>query len=313
MLEPGGIAILESMPIPSLKLTRVAAALGAEVRGIDLGTVDDAAAREIEKLLWEHQVLFFPDQHPTVDEHVAFGERFGELAGHPHLENPPETEHDKLFELRASRGGVADEWHSDLTFLPQPSIYSILHMVRCPELGGDTLWANLYQVFEELSPPLQDLCEGLTAIHNAAPHGRPEVMTAHPLVRFHPETGRKVLFVNEHFTRRIVELSRGESDNLLAYLTRFIAHPRFNLRYRWNSGTLAMWDNRCTQHSVLNDFEGERVIQRVTIMGDEVSGSPPRWKPYRRPGSRSDTFRHDRILRDYFKDAPLTNPQRRTE
>jgi taurine dioxygenase len=283
-----------------VKVTRVANALGAEVRGLRIADVDEDAAREIEKLLWQYQVLFFPNQHPSVDQHVAFGEHFGELAGHPHLKNP-ESDHEKIFELHASQGGVADEWHSDLTFMEQPSICSILHMIKCPEVGGDTLWANLYRVFEELSPPMQELCEGLSAIHNAEPHGRPEVMHAHPLVRIHPETGRKVLFVNEHFTRRIVELSRAESDNLLRYLTGFISHPRFHLRYRWSEGTVAMWDNRCTQHSVLNDFEGERVIQRVTIMGDEVEGAPPRWKPYRRSSGKSDTIRHDRLLRDYLR------------
>jgi len=282
-----------------VKATRIASALGAEVRGIRIADVDEDAAREIEKLLWQHQVLFFPDQHPSIDEHVAFGQHFGELAGHPHLPNP-ESDNEKIFELYGSRGGVADEWHSDLTFKEQPSIYSILQMIECPEMGGDTLWANLYQVFEELSPPLQDLCEGLSAIHNARPHGRPEVMHAHPLVRIHPETGRKVLFVNEQFTRRIVELSREESDNLLGYLTGLIAQPRFNLRYQWSNGTVAMWDNRCTQHSVLNDFEGERIIQRVTIMGDEVEGASPRWEPYRHPRGKSDAFRRDGILREYF-------------
>jgi taurine dioxygenase len=291
------------MSTAALKVTRLARALGAEVRGIDVADVDDEGAREIERLVWEHQVLFFPDQHPTVEAHVAFGERFGELQGHPHLKNA-ETEHDKIFELHASRGGVADEWHSDLTFMPRPSIYSILHMKRAPELGGDTLWANLYQVFEELSPPLRELCEGLSALHNAEPHGRPEVMTVHPLVRVHPETGRKVLFVNEHFTRRIVEMSRAESDTLLAYFARLTAHPRFSIRYHWTEGTVAMWDNRCTQHSVLNDFEGERVIQRVTIMGDVVEGATPRWGPYERPGGRSDTIRHDQLLRQYLRANP---------
>jgi taurine dioxygenase len=288
------------MPNPPLEISRVASALGAEVRGIDLAKVDGEDAREIERLLWQYQVLFFPEQHPTIEAHAAFGECFGELEGHPHLKNV-ETEHDKIFELHASHGGVADEWHSDLTFREKPSIYSILHMVKCPDIGGDTLWANLYQVYEELSPPLKELCAGLSAIHNAEPHGRPEVMTRHPLIRVHPETGRKVLFVNEHFTRRIVELSREESDALLALLTKFIAKPRFNLRYRWHEGAVAMWDNRCTQHSVLNDFEGERVIQRVTIMGDVVEGEPPRWPIYQRPGGRSDTIRHDRLLRDYLR------------
>jgi taurine dioxygenase len=291
-----------------MEITRVAAALGAEVRGVDLAKLGSEGAREIERALWQHQVLFFPDQHLSVDEHVKFGSHFGELEGHPHLKNA-DSEHDKIFELHASRGGVADEWHSDLTFRERPSIYAILQIMKCPEIGGDTLWSNLYQVYEELSPPIQALCEGLSAIHNAEPHGRPEVMWRHPLVRLHPETGRKVLFVNEHFTRRIVEVSRSESDALLALLTRFIASPRFNVRYRWQVGTLAMWDNRCTQHSVLNDFEDERIIQRVTVMGDVVEGAPPRWPIYERPGGRSDTIRHDRLLRDYFRSREDAGPE----
>lgn len=280
--------------------TRLAAALGAEVRGVDLAKVDAAQARELEELLWEHQVLFFPEQHLSIDEHVAFGEHFGKLEGHPHLKNPT-TDHPKLFELAASRGGVADEWHSDLTFEEHPAIYSILHMKKCPDVGGDTMWANLYQAFEELSPPLQDLCQGLSALHNAEPHGRPEVMTVHPMVRIHPETGRKVLFVNEHFTRRIVELSRAESDLLLGHLARWVANARFAVRYHWTPGTIAIWDNRCTQHMVLNDFVGERVIQRVTVMGDSPEGPGPRWQPFERPGGRSDTIRHEGMLRKYLR------------
>jgi len=281
-----------------LQVERLAAALGAEVRGVSLGSIDTETAMEIEGLLWKHQVLFFPDQHLDNAEHVAFGEHFGELEGHPHLDNA--TEEQKVFVLKASGGGVADEWHSDLSFLSRPALVSILQMVKCPEVGGDTLWANLYQAFEELSPPLRDLCEGLSALHNAEPHDRPEAMHIHPMVRVHPETGRKVLFVNEHFTRRIVELSVSESALLLGYLHRWVATPRFTVRYRWNPGTVAMWDNRCTQHFVLNDFEGERVIQRVTVMGDEPQGDTPRWAPYTRSGGKSDTSRHDRMLRDFL-------------
>jgi taurine dioxygenase len=283
----------------TLQVNRVSSALGAEIRGIDLGSVDAESAQEIERLLWKHQVLFFPDQNLSNEEHVAFGQQFGELEGHPHLENTQEDQ--RLFVLKASRGGVADEWHSDLSFLPCPALYSILQMMECPDLGGDTLWANLYLVLEELSPPLRELCEGLSALHNAEPHDRPETMCIHPMVRVHPETGRKALFVNEHFTRRIVELSVEESAHLLAYLYRWISRPRFHVRYRWEPGTLAMWDNRCTQHSVLNDFEGERTIQRVTVMGDQPTGPKPKWPPYVRPVGPSDTSRHDRMLKEFLR------------
>jgi taurine dioxygenase len=194
-----------------LHVTRLASALGAEVRGIDLAGVDAAMAKSIEQLLIEHHVLFFPDQDISVEDHVAFGAHYGELEGHPHYDNPY-TDHDKIFELASSSGGIADEWHTDITFRPEPALYSILRMVKCPEVGGDTMWANLHVAFEALSPPIRDLLEGLSAIHNAEPHGRPEVMTCHPVVRVHPATGRKVLYVNEHFTRRIVEMSFAESN-----------------------------------------------------------------------------------------------------
>jgi len=287
----------------NLRISRVSSALGAEIRGIDLGSIDTESANEIERLLWEHQVLFFPDQNLNNEAHVAFGEHFGELEGHPHLRNAQDDQ--RLFVLKASRGGVADEWHSDLSFLPSPALYSILQMMKCPKLGGDTLWANLYLAFEELSPPLRELCEGLSALHNAEPHDRPDTMFIHPMVRVHPETGRKVLFVNEHFTRRIVELSVEESAHLLEYLYRWISRPRFHVRYRWKPGTLAMWDNRCTQHSVLNDFEEERTIQRVTVMGDQPAGSKPKWPPYVRPVGPSDTSRHDRMLSKFLEQRDL--------
>jgi len=285
----------------SVDVTRLATALGAEVRGLSLNTADPTLRATVLALLEEHKVLFFPDQHLNVEEHVAFGGLFGELQGHPHYKNPY-TDHDKIFELAASRGGIADEWHSDITFRPQPALFSILHMVKCPGIGGDTLWANPELAFKQLSAPLQMLCENLTALHNAEPHGRPEVMTVHPVVRQHPVTGHKSLFVNQHFTRRIVELSREESDHLLTYLTRWIGREQFTLRYRWQAGTIAMWDNRCTQHKVLNDFNEERVIQRVTVMGDDLQGPEPTFPPFFKTGHRSDTSRHDKLLAEYFID-----------
>jgi taurine dioxygenase len=239
-----------------MQVTRLTAALGAQVHGLDLASAD---AELIRQLLTEHMVLFFPNQPLDHHAHVAFGRQFGPLEGHPNLSNPF-PEYPEILELAASRGGVADEWHSDLTFQTQPSILSILNMVKCPPVGGDTMWANMVNAYDGLSPPMRDLCDGLTALHDAAPHGRSDLTSIHPVVRVHPLTGRKSLFVNEHFTRRIVEMSHEESDSLLAYLRRWVSNPRFTVRYRWTQGTVAMWDNRCTQHFVINDFEGERVI-----------------------------------------------------
>lgn len=264
------------------EVKRLSGSLGAEIRGLSLAQAGPEEARLISSLLLEHLVLFFPGQDLTADEHIAFGRLFGELESHPNLSL--DAERPEFFELRAAggSGAIADEWHSDLTCQASPSVFAILQMKKCPPVGGDTLWANMYKAYDELSPPMQAFCEGLTALHDASPHGRPEAKAIHPVVRVHPETGRKSLFVNRHFTRRIVELSHDESDMLLDHLTRWAASSRFTVRYHWSEGTIAMWDNRCTQHHVLSDFEGERVIQRVTVMGDEPkAASPSPWQPYR--------------------------------
>jgi taurine dioxygenase len=281
------------------QVDRLAPALGAEIRGVDLATPSAEDIADIKALLLENLVIFFPDQVISVDEHVELGRQFGPLEGHPNLKNPY-TQHPELFELAASHGGVADEWHTDITFREEPALMSVLHMIKCPPSGGDTMWTSLYRAYEELSPPLQELCEGLSALHDALPHNHPEQMAVHPVVRVHPETGRKALYVNEHFTRRIVEMNATESDAILRHLTRWVSNPRFTVRYHWQEGTIAMWDNRCTQHFVLNDFEGERVIQRVTVMGDKPEGSEPRWQPWIKPGRLSAASRHDRQLHQFL-------------
>jgi len=282
------------------QIKRLSGSIGAEITGPVLSSVTEEDVARIKQLLLEHLVLFFPQQYMKVNDHVAFGNYFGKLEGHPNLDN--ESPHPKIFKLVATDGGVADEWHTDITFQSEPALMSILNMVKCPDTGGDTMWTSLYAAFDELSPPMQDLCEGLTALHDALPHNKPDKMAVHPVVRVHPETGRKALYVNEHFTRRIVEMNATESDVLLAYLTRWVSNPRFTVRYSWSEGTIAMWDNRCTQHFVLNDFAGERIIQRVTIMGDKPVGSEePRWQPWVRRGRLSATSRHDRQLHFYLK------------
>jgi taurine dioxygenase len=280
---------------PGLEATLLSGSLGAEIRGIDLTKAAAADAEAILALISEHLVLFFPDQHLTPDEHIAFGRLFGKLEGHPNL--AIDAERPEFFELRAESGAgaIADEWHSDLTCQAKPSIFAILHMKKCPAVGGDTLWANMYKAYDGLSQPLKDLCEGLSALHDASPHYHPERRAIHPVVRIHPVTGRKSLFVNEHFTRRIVEVSDEESDALLRYLTHHATRDRFAVRYRWSEGTIAMWDNRCTQHHVLNDFEGERVIQRVTVMGDcPEPAAPTRYAPF-----------EDKFSAGSWRDKPL--------
>lgn len=284
----------------SLEVKKLSMALGAEISGIDLCSVSDSQVEEIKSLLTEHMVLFFPRQNISQEEHVEFGAKFGELEGHPNLKNKTVT-HPKIFELAASTGGIADEWHTDITYQDSPAIMSVLHMIKCPEIGGDTMWSNLNAAYEALSDPLKDLCEGITALHDASPHGRPDKTAIHPVVRLHPVSGKKVLYVNEHFTRRIVEMTMDESDMLLSHLTKWVTQPQFTVRYHWTEGTIAMWDNRSTQHYVVNDFDGERIIQRVTVMGDEVNASSnPRWRPALREGYSAVTT-HDKQLINHLK------------
>jgi taurine dioxygenase len=282
---------------PALEVSRLSGSLGAEIRGISLAAVGPDEAETLLALMTEHLALFFPDQHLTPDEHIAFGRLFGELEPHPNV--ALNAERPEFFELPSSNGAgvIADEWHSDLSCQTQPSLLAILQVRKCPEVGGDTLWSNQYKAYEELSPPMKDLCDGLTALHDASPHGTPERKAIHPVVRVHPVTGKKSLFINEHFTRRIVEMSHDESDSLLRHLIRWSTRARFSLRYRWSEGTIALWDNRCTQHQVLNDFEGERLIQRVTVMGDEPKSSEaPRYEPF-----------NDKFSAGSWRDQPLRN------
>lgn len=279
----------------------LAKALGVEVTDVDLGQLSDSDLAEVSDLLVQHKVLFFPNQPISMAQHVELGSRFGPLEGHPNLRNPY-PEFPEVFELAASRGGIADEWHSDLTFLAAPSVMSVLKMVDTPEVGGDTMWTNLEMAYEELSAPMRDLVDGLTAIHDASAHGKPEVKTVHPVVRVHPISGKRALYVNEHFTSRIVELSQPESDLLLGHLTRWVHSERFTVRYQWAPDTIAMWDNRSTQHFVLNNVDDGRVVQRVTIMGDLPEGNARRWPVFTR--GKGASSRLDKVVEDYFEAHP---------
>ena len=276
-------------------------ALGAEVIGPKINNLNDDQVKKLKELLLEHLVIFMPGQSPSPALHVEFGKRFGSLEGHPNLSSDDKLPRE-IFELKASKGGIADEWHTDLTFRSSPAIMSIMHIVKCPEVGGDTLWSSTYAAYDQLSSPMKDLCEGLTALHDAHPHNQPDQMAIHPVVRLHPETQRRALYINQHFTRRIVELSAAESEAVLKYLIGWISHPKFSVRYRWRPGTVCMWDNRCTQHMVLNDFTGERVIQRVTVTGDKVFGvKGKKYNPALNSDRLSAQSRHDRQLFMHLK------------
>jgi taurine dioxygenase len=269
-----------------MKVERISGALGAEVRDVDLATLDDPGFEAVRAALLEHLVLFFPDQHLSPDEHRAFAIRFGEPEIHPFIPKL-DDEHQEIVVLDSERGAKADVWHTDVTFSEAPPMCSVLKMVSTPPFGGDTMWTNQYVVYEALSAPMRDLVDGLTAVHTGWVFGHPELAAEHPAVRIHPETGRPSLFVNRQFTSHFPQLRRSESDALLGYLCGFSEQPQFTVRYRWSEGTIGIWDNRCTQHHAVNDYDKRRVIHRVTILGDHPDGKPPRWAHYEpsRPGA----------------------------
>jgi taurine dioxygenase len=275
----------------TVEIRRLAGALGAEVTGVDLAALSDRDWATVHAAWLEHRVLFFPEQQLTPDDHVALGRRLGEPEIHPFIPKL-DTKHQEIVVLDTTVGGKADLWHTDVTFSATPPQASILRMAVRPSVGGDTLFTNQYRAYEELSAPLKELVEGLSAVHTAAAYGKPEVRATHPVVRTHPETGRRSLFVNRTFTSHIVEMSGDESDGLLELLYKWSERPELQCRYRWTEGAIGMWDNRCTQHYALNDYTEHRVIQRVTVIGDAPDGEGPRWAAFANPtGSSREAIR----------------------
>ncbi len=274
--------------------------IGAEIRGVDLKQPLDPDTYAQVRAAWlQYKVVFFPGQHLSPDEHRAFTAQFGELTpAHPvipGIEGYPEVfeiDYGRARELYASYGDLTRKrssavgWHTDVTFVQRPPAGSVLNAVVIPPSGGDTLWTNQVAAFEALSPAFQEFLSTLTAVHDgAAQFGEllkrnddaeweGEAYAAltpveHPVVRTHPETGERSLFVNPGFTSHIAGLEPAESQALLAFLYQHSTSPEFTVRYHWTAGDLGFWDNRATQHAVVGDFGDQaRVIQRVTIRGD---------------------------------------------
>jgi taurine dioxygenase len=254
-------------------------ALGAEVHGIVLrGDLDDALVRELRQLLLEHLVLSFPGQFLSPDEHRAFARRFGALESHTEIASVLEGT-DREVVVVAPEHGVSSVWHFDYDADLVPSALGSLNAIECPERGGDTIFSNTYRVYEQLSEPMRELLEGLTAIHyNIGNTGRNREVAAHPLVGIHPETGRKVLIFSGHHVKRFAELSAAESEVLIEHLNALSTRPEVTTRLSWHPGTLCLWDNRCTQHYAVSDFDERRVLHRVTMRSElPRSASTPRW------------------------------------
>lgn len=265
------------MPTKKFDVIPLTGALGAEVHGVHLAELTDQEWLTLRRLWLEHLVLFFPDQHLTPDQHIAIARRFGDdVEIHPFLDKL-HADHPEIVVLDSETTGAADTFHTDNTFSPTPSMASLLNMVICPELGGDTIWTNQYLAYDALAPAMQSFIDGLTATHSAASYHNPDLAASHPVVRVHPETGRKSLFVNRFFTEHINELSQRESDAVLRVLYEVSEQPFLQCRYRWTEGTVGVWDNRCTQHYAVGDYSGRRRIQRVTVIGDAPIGPEGQW------------------------------------
>lgn len=255
--------------------------IGAEILGVDLSRPDPAMIAAIRAALLAHKVVFFRDQTLTAAQHIAFARMFGDLEIHP--VTPKDQPSPELLHIEhgPTSRGRENSWHSDVTWREKPSLGSILRALEVPEVGGDTLFTNMAAAYELLSPEMQRFVCGLTAVHDITRvFGKrlgkttEEILAEyplmeHPVVRTHPETGQRAIFVNAPFTSHIKGLSKTESDWLLAHLYATAANPEIQCRFRWRAGSLAFWDNRASQHFAASDyFPARRVMERVTIAGD---------------------------------------------
>lgn len=276
----------------SYEITQINGYLGAVVEGLDLRTVNEEIAAELKADWLKHQVLFFPSQHLSPDELVDFGRQFYPLEKpHSGLQSHPDNPYVFLIKTDKGEGDGKDNenWHSDITFAPEPPIGSILQGVELPPIGGDTLFSSMYAAYERLSEPIKKAIEGLEAWHDGLPYFQTYVKhmgfddaderianmrvnfpgVAHPLVRTIPETGRRSLYIDRIFVQNIVGLSRRESRHMQALLCEAAEHTTFQVRWRWSAGDVAMWDNRSTLHFAAGDYGmSRRIMHRVTWIGE---------------------------------------------
>lgn len=271
-----------------LDITPVAGALGAEIRGLDLtGALTDEDFLRVRKLLNEYEVIFFRDQDISPANMKALALSFGPVQTHPAYETIVGYPEITILESTPEKQTKIEAWHTDMTFSEHPPMATMLKSVIIPPKGGDTLWSSMTAAYDALTVHMQDFLNGLYAVHDfswgfkeslAEPGGRERLADAvaanppvrHPVIRTHPETGKKAIFVNSLFTTRIEDLSLAESDAILQFLFEHVKTDEFTCRFHWGSNCLAIWDNRCTQHRPVNDyFPAHRRMERITIDGDK--------------------------------------------
>jgi taurine dioxygenase len=272
-----------------ISLQPISGSLGAEIHGVDLRQpLDEAVRDEIKRALLEYLVIFFRDQDITPDQQIAFGRRFGELHIHPFIPSLPG--YPEIIRLNPKSGAVdtlrlANSWHEDLSYTCDPPLAAILRCVVCPDRGGDTMWVNLYKAYDTLSEPMKKFLEGLSAYHDVTKTYRRQDLqreggaeqywktfqktppALHPLVKTHPETGKKLLYVSELTTTHIEGLDPLESDAILNMLFRHLDWKEMHCRFYWRKNSIAMWDNRCTAHYAVRDYTQPREMHRVTVLG----------------------------------------------
>jgi len=272
-----------------LEARPAAGTVGAEIVGVDLGQrLDKEVVAEIRGLWLDHLVIFFRDQMLPPEKLLAFARSLGEVVEYPFIKGiegfPEITPVLKLEHEKVNFGGL---WHSDTAYLDRPPMGTMLIAREVPPVGGDTLFANMYLAYETLSEGMKGMLQGLIAVNSSAKanatrtredrlrgdaraDAKSEYVAEHPVVRTHPETGRKALYVNSGHTVRFKDMTAAESAPILNYLFDHLTRPEFTCRFRWQPGSLALWDNRCTQHNPINDYLGfRRLMHRVTLAGDE--------------------------------------------
>jgi len=284
-------------PHRTIEVKPIAGALGAEISGVDLKDLDAETFAAIKAAWLEHLVVFFRDQTLTPDEQIAFARRFGAIHDHPFMEGM--DDHPEILEIIKEEGDTkafGETWHTDQMFNPKPAMATILYAKETPAVGGDTLFANMYLAYATLSQPMQAAIAGMKTWNvgdrrklndgdTAAPRevryaGNPKMAAkvrspgeaatqcAHPLVRTHPETGRKALYIGSH-TQTLMGFAPAEARPIVEFLKAHSVQPEFTCRFRWDVGAMAIWDNRCTQHRALNDYPGRRRrMHRITIAGE---------------------------------------------
>lgn len=274
-------------------ITRLGPVIGARITGIDLSQqLSGRSVAAIRQTLLERKVLFFPGQNLTPESHSNLARQFGEpTAGHPVMA-PLDDRFPEIWQIDSTEEGATNDiWHTDVTFVPRPPLGSILRAVQLPEFGGDTNWSSLEAAYDSLPAQLQTLADSLVAYHDGSKEfakalqrrgkgndweGKPfEVLepVEHPVVRVHPETGRKSLFVNPNFTTGIKGFDESDSDRLLQLFFSHITKPEHLIRHRWSEGDVVFWDNRSTAHYANNDYgDFRRLMHRITLRGDEPAG-----------------------------------------